>query len=335
MAGKVLIFSDLHLHQWSYGADYAFGRNSRLEGQEKFLFDIQTYISENDIDYCVFGGDLFHTHGKVDMEVIHIAIEGLRGIKRAVNHDCYALIGNHDIKQKGGDDYIRSLYAASGWVTPSFNTPMNAAGMGFINYQDDNDEFLRQFKMLCATPSAKVIFTHQGVKSVEVGSGFEIVFTGHYHRHQVVAPNLTVIGSPMQHTWGDKGEDRGFILIDLDTGRWKFRPYEKAPKFVEVDAGLGNKAGLLEIEGNFVRVLGKVDEKKVITENLLSLGAKAVEFQVLTEQTFLHTHNKKVYSDQIETVIANYAEARKADEATLEVGKSIRSGTYAAPPRTD
>jgi DNA repair exonuclease SbcCD nuclease subunit len=350
MGASALVFSDLHLHQWSYGADYSLGRNSRLEAQEKFLFKVQLYIEENNIDYCVFGGDLFHTHGKIDTEVLHVAIEGLRGIKRAVNHDCYALIGNHDIKDKAGDHNIQSLYNACGWVSASFNAPMISHNMGFISYQNDNNEFLRQLNMLCESNNPEVIFTHQGVKSVAVGSGFEIpdevlspdlippnksVFTGHYHRHQVVAPNLTVIGSPMQHTWGDKGEDRGFIVIDLETKRWKFRPYEEAPKFVEFNPGPGNDSGLLDFEGNFVRVISKVHDKKVIAKNIKKLGAKVVEFQALSEPTFLHTSYKNFNVDQIETIISAYAEMKKADEATLEVGKSIRSGTYAAPSRTN
>lgn len=340
---NVLIFSDLHVHQWSYGADYAFGRNSRLEAQEKFLFDIQMYVRDNSIDHVVFGGDLFHTHGKVDLEVLHVAIEGLRGIKRAVKHDCYALIGNHDIKHREGDHYIHSLYNAVNWVPTPIHTWLSSGNLGFISYQHDNEEFLRQFYEICSHNSPEFIFTHQGVKNVGVGSGFEIpdevlspdlipstksVFTGHYHRHQVVAPNLTVIGSPMQHTWGDKGEDRGFIVLDTNTGKWKFRPYEAAPRFKEITAD----DTTTDVNNCFVRVIDIVGDKENKRKQLFSAGAKAVEFRAVTKQEFLQIGLNVDKTDQIETVIATYEQSKKADESTVEVGKAIRSGTYAAPP---
>ena len=75
---RVLIFSDLHLHNWPYGSTLVDGMNSRLKAQADVL-DVIADASV-DADHVVFCGDLFHTHGKMDASVMRVAYEGFAKI---------------------------------------------------------------------------------------------------------------------------------------------------------------------------------------------------------------------------------------------------------------
>ena len=99
---RILVFSDLHLHNWPYGSSIIEGMNSRLLDGYNVMKQIATYINDHPVDACVFGGDLFHTHGKIDAAVLKVAFYGM---ERIVQHLAgvgmlYILVGNHDTSDK-------------------------------------------------------------------------------------------------------------------------------------------------------------------------------------------------------------------------------------------
>ena len=60
------------------------------------------------------------------------------------------------------------------------------------------------------------------------------VFSGHYHDHKTIG-NVTIPGAPMQHTWGDVGEKRGWLDVTIpDEGPLEITHVESDhPKFGE------------------------------------------------------------------------------------------------------
>jgi DNA repair exonuclease SbcCD nuclease subunit len=341
---KVLIFSDLHLHNWPYGATIENGMNSRLKVQADFLDYIAEYSAENEIDYVIFCGDLVHTHGRLDIEVMDVALDKLPKIAGSVKQRCIAIRGNHDMKSLNMD--IGRLFKNSSWEY--HDKPVISIGQLFNFFPYSEDNFISQLASNHFNGGNRfnIVFMHQGVKGVPMGSGFEIpdedftpehaenqpnvlFFTGHYHKHQQVRDNLTVIGSPMQHTWGDMGDDRGFIILDTDTSgkpKWKFRPYN-APKFVEIKAGEETKD---LVDGNYVRVIlsKTISEIENYREDLKKLGAKSVEFRVLARDSKL----QKVIIPNLnvlEKIIERYEKQINLDENTIKMGRAIRQGTYA------
>jgi DNA repair exonuclease SbcCD nuclease subunit len=75
---------------------------------------------------------------------------------------------------------------------------------------------------------------------------------GHYHEHQALGPHWWYIGAPLQHTWGDKGQWRGFLVYDTDTRTIERIPL-KAPKFVEIIDW--NTVTEEMVEDNYVRLV--------------------------------------------------------------------------------
>jgi DNA repair exonuclease SbcCD nuclease subunit len=69
---------------------------------------------------------------------------------------------------------------------------------------------------------------HAGQKSEEgldkkIFGKFDKVFSGHYH-HRSTQENITYVGTPMEMTWQDYNDQKGFHLFDTDTYDLEFIP---------------------------------------------------------------------------------------------------------------
>ncbi|MHA2377599.1 MAG: hypothetical protein ACXAB9_15715, partial [Candidatus Thorarchaeota archaeon] len=72
---RFIIFSDLHLHLWTYGSKLVAGRNQRLLDQINVLHQMFEYAEERGINNVFFCGDFFHTHGNLKTEVLDAACD--------------------------------------------------------------------------------------------------------------------------------------------------------------------------------------------------------------------------------------------------------------------
>ena len=335
---RVLIFSDLHLHNWKYGSRILSGYNSRLLGQQSVLQHIRRYCKENNIDRIVFCGDLFHTHGRIETEVLEVAVKEFSALSRIA--ECFMLVGNHDMKSKDGAINACNIFTDLGWSVVTPRQYYTASDMAFFSYTDD----LETFQFFMDRLDKKYVFMHQGVQSVPVGSGFEIpneflkpdnipkcvkfLFTGHYHRHQKVSTKLIVIGSPMQHTWSDSGDKKGWVVLDTDKESWKFVSSEfgvTPPEFVELAENKKTTSAL--VAGNFIRILGDVDEKKRAA--LMQLAAQSVEFKAVSNSkktSRLSIGNVEKFS--FDKIISQFEKDNNLDKETIAVGRDLRAKTY-------
>jgi DNA repair exonuclease SbcCD nuclease subunit len=276
---KVLIFSDLHLHEWSYAARLESGTNSRLLAQVKALWEMADYCRNQDIRKVVFCGDMFHKHGTLTAPVITSAYSAFSHWfgEWAWKYDTdtfYFLVGNHDM---GAGYHCMDWLSQFGHVITGPKILWdNFWGCG---YTEDKENLTW---MLDRTDG--VIFLHQGVSGVKMGSGRVLneiltpvmvekspvkhVFTGHYHKHERVSNKLTVVGSLMQHTWADAGTSHGFLVYETDTDTFEQIP-TSAPLFVRYP-----ECGKTGVKNNYVRCENIDEETK---KELYLLGALYVD----------------------------------------------------------
>ena len=256
---RFAVFSDLHLFCWQYGSTIVNGRNSRLLDQQDVLKQFIDYCNEQYIVDVLFCGDFFH-QSKVSAEVLMAAHESLSFLK--AGRRLYFLVGNHDCQSKDNSIHALSMLSNYGQVLdrPFYDKNSKVAALPYTEDKDNLNAFLSQ------PLNNKIILLHQGVSGIEINSkGFTLneiltpemvpdnaafCFTGHYHSHKKVKDNLYIPGSPMQLTWGDKNEKRGWLDVNLETREVKHIE-SKAPKFIEFSLG-DNRTGY---EGNFVRLL--------------------------------------------------------------------------------
>jgi len=343
---RILVFSDLHLHNWPYGSTLVDGMNSRLLDGFNVMCQIAEYINDHPVDSCVFAGDLFHTHGKIDSAVLKVAYEGMDRIVQHLIRPCdmYMLVGNHDTSDKTMKIHNLHWMEAMGvnvvdfpWHNTSNTLPRE---LSFLPYTE-NVKVIQLFLQRAAEKGNTTCFMHQGIAEVPMGSGFLIneiftldmipdeikhVYTGHYHQHTRVADNATIIGNTMPISWSDEGVTKGFLIVDTETG--KIEQIETdAPRFVTYDMinalRPGRKSPVL-IENNFVRVTGYEEKyKDDVREELTEAGARSVEF-VAAKEDFKRLQTPSTRDEfHLPSLVADYIKEQDVSEERSKVGKEI------------
>lgn len=333
-----LLFSDIHFHTWPYGAaSNEHGYNTRLWAQWMACQDMLNDVEEYGIKYAYFFGDLFHIHGTIPTQALVIAHAMFQALRdRGVKLRCIA--GNHDAFDKRGlihglqwlpQEEIRGLWDDEGLLV---------VGMPYT----DDEERLKAFLGSAGENQApQMLMLHQGVAGVPMSSGWVLderltpdmipdhcrAFTGHYHFHRAVTPNLTVVGNLTPLTWGDVDQQKGWVIWNSETGALEHRIQSRSPNFMSFTY----EQDISDVQGNFVKYLTPVDVKEQgeIRDNLLKEGALTVEFPEVKigEKT---DHIRTGEDVTIEHIVKVFEE-REMDDRRREVGVEVREGCYETP----
>jgi DNA repair exonuclease SbcCD nuclease subunit len=352
---KILIFSDLHLHNHVYGStivDYDpwgfTGINSRLLDGFKVFEQICAYLDKNSVDEVVFCGDLFHTHGKLDAGVLKVAYLGWETLMQYHKKPFHAsiLVGNHDTADKTMN--VHALH----WLEGLGVNVMDVQGhngfngldrrLSYLPYTEDAEVIKGFFEGAVKKGSNPVCFMHAGIDGVPMKSGFvpgsafntdmipdgvQHVFSGHYHPHMEVTLKATVVGSPLQINWADEGDERGFIVYDTDTDVQEFHPID-APKFMTVDmddgsCGWARSLQFERCENNFVRVVNHEHAwQEELRKDIMGSGARSVEFVVKIEQV---DRLQPASADglHIPDLVTEYEKQREVTPECHKIGKEL------------
>jgi len=330
---RFIVFSDLHLHLWNYGATTVNRRNSRLLDQVQVLGAILMHALQNDIKEIVFTGDFFHTHSSIRSEVLWAAHTFLSSLKRE-NIKVTFLIGNHDYTDREGD--IHSID-----FLKEFGTVVEQPGLynDFFWAMSYTEDQCKLVEFLEKAPVNSVVLMHQGLSNIPVNSkGFTIneilhptmvpdhiagAFVGHYHsRFQVHNKKIWSPGSPMQLTWTDTGEDRGL----LDVTWHPDKPIEVIPVTLESPKFITVMEPIEAVEGNFVRIMtNNLD----IKDQIIKMGARSCEVIIReqTEPTKFHSNNSSNF-DSLPSIVGAYMDHRNVEAPTRKIGEQIMEGTY-------
>lgn len=340
------IFSDLHLHEWAYGASVLdSGLNSRLVHQEAALNKMLDIIDEQGIRLLFFCGDFFHTHGKVSAQCLGVAERFLRRAKNMGLRMTF-LVGNHDMANKEGTIHSLELLRSYAEVidTPVVRTypDLSKGSIKFLMIPYTEKEEVMWASLRDLAPTVDYICMHQGVADVPMGSGFVIneflkpdmipsnvvhAFTGHYHNHRRVSPNLTIVGAPLQLTWADSGEERGFLIVKDNEIKHVPLP---GPKFVKLPVRTSDMKNVPSIAGNFVRATDYDGDVSAIRKMLLKMGALYVEVETAKKQKQAEPTDA-VDSFDLQVVIKDFEKKNEVSEYFHTVGEKLRDGRYTLP----
>lgn len=338
---KRLIFSDLHLHTWAYGATVTEqGFNSRLWSQWQAVQQMIEEVEEHGIEYAYFCGDMFHQHGTVPTQALVLAsamVDQLRKRKVKIR----AIPGNHD--QYSRDGHIHALsWLEEGelyghWVDEGLTVTA-------LPYTED-EERIKQF-LGHAADAGGVVLLHQGVSGVPLSSGYVLderltpemipdnvrAFTGHYHFHRAVTPNLTVVGNLTPLNWSDIDQSKGWVIWDDETGEMEQHLQSAAPSFITWNADIAGHSDIENVQNAFVRYTDPVEagsHREDIRRDLVEAGALSVEFpkvEVSGKADFVRTGDDMTVEHLIEVF-----ENQDMDDRRRQVGVEIRENRYATP----
>lgn len=281
MHHEVLLFSDLHLHTWSFGAfPDRLGCNSRLSDGLDVIDRIYSAAASRSISHIIFTGDLFHTRNTVPSEVLQRTFDVFRDNSlKYPDIEVFLMLGNHDWTR---DMRFSSVQAfASIPHLEVINTSKSLSLFGgevqalFIPFTPHHNVFKDAINR---AGSVDVVFAHQGFSGLsqdprnyyvdEIASLPNIsswlkspkidLISGHFHDHSIIsqAPNGFFgffVGAALQQNFGDGGCERGFVTYKLGSRKLVFNSLNSFyPRFVSVTESTEVSADL--VSGNFVRI---------------------------------------------------------------------------------
>lgn len=189
-------------------------------------------LEKRGITTIVQMGDFFDNRKSLSMVAFHSAKEYL--IDKLACYTTYILVGNHDAPYKnnlkanspelflGMSSSVRIISSPTeteyGLMIPWICDANMVGTMEKIESSGSHNLFghleLAGFNM------HKNYVMEHGMDA-NVFKKFKNVFSGHYHCKSSKG-NVTYVGTPVEHSWSDHGDEKGFHIFDTITGELEF-----------------------------------------------------------------------------------------------------------------
>lgn len=268
MQNKIAIFGDIQIHNYKmHGTG-----TSRLDNCIACLEDIYARCDAMGITTILFVGDMHDTFGVITVQTL---LSTMASFKRLAglypNIRMYAISGNHDMATKNLIDspcvsvlsYIamtipsnfsivdRTYYHVAGEKDSS---TVAVIGIPYFEYKEHYQNCLQQAvelakKLKDGFSHTVILLTHQTPKGTDNDmipadtnpadpeyKAFDFVFNGHIHKHQQITTNYWNVGSPLHRDAGDIGQEKGFLVLDLDTKKVSRVILTGYPEFKRISA---------------------------------------------------------------------------------------------------
>lgn len=299
------IISDLHLHGWSaFSSTTADGENTRHLAICQAIREAVIALCKRGGDTLFIAGDIFHRRGEIAPNILNPSMDLFReiigqGVK------VYAIPGNHDLTANDSQRVGNSVTALESVGVIVAHEPM------VVDLSDDHKvvlfpwyssvkELIAQMgdmredlvedtiehdaePWLDAIIHAPIdgVLPHLPPHGLDAhalsGTGFNRVFSGHYHNHKDMGNGVYSVGALTHQTWGDINSLAGYLIVEGE----EVTHYETShPKFVDLTGDETEEEAAAKCKGNYVRVRGefeKESELKEIRQGVVDLGALGVQ----------------------------------------------------------
>jgi DNA repair exonuclease SbcCD nuclease subunit len=272
---KAAVFTDIH-----------FGlKSNSLQHNQDCLDFVEWFISkakEEGCETCLFLGDWNHHRASINIHTLQYGLRALEKLNDAFEKT-YFIPGNHDLYYRDRRD-VHSVEWANHLPNVVIVNDWFSEGNVVIAPWLIGDDYKK-----LAKKKGKYLFSHlelpnfymnamvqmpdHGELNDEHVTGFEKVFSGHFHKRQA-RNNIWYIGNAFPHNYADAGDDaRGMMILEWDQEP-EFHAWPNQPKFRvhKLSDILDNPEGLL-LPKTYVRVHLDIDisyeEANYIRETLI------------------------------------------------------------------
>jgi DNA repair exonuclease SbcCD nuclease subunit len=250
---KFIAFSDFHLGDYKeFNKD-----SSRINDHLEVLNYLDNKAFENGVP-LLFGGDFFHNPNRVSNELLNVAFPVLLNKIRST---IIGIDGNHDQDSTSSIDRQPSSYFKTlSNIKPEIYKCVNLSnykvkdtiihGVPYIHYNIGFMDYVNNIKLdknyknilLIHTDLPDAVDTNnssfgqvQGIKKdfYNSFSRFDLVLSGHIHKHQKLSSNTYMIGAPQEQRRTDMGCPMGYLEI-YDDLSVQFKEIKFSPKFVNI-----------------------------------------------------------------------------------------------------
>lgn len=264
---KYICIADIHLSMYSQDTIKK-GLPRRLYYLKKVLNSIVDYAVISKIDKIVIAGDVFHTKSIIHAVAQSILLDFVRKHK---NMTFIIIDGNHDMSSKAGDGVSALKCLDNEPNVEMIHKTKTIENVVFVPWDP------MRMKNDIKNSKAEYLVSHFGLNEASLNSGISIVsdiglkdlahfkncFIGHYHLPQKVG-NVWIPGSIIQLDWGEKGEEKRFLIVDTDNHTVDTVPIVGYQKHIELSMDkdtideILKEAKQLKKDGHYVKLL-KID----------------------------------------------------------------------------
>lgn len=298
-------------------ADIHFGVPGRLNDILWACRVMREYCKAAKIDVLLVLGDLFHDRRTLEIDVLWEVSKFLEETAQVYDQKWIVFPGNHDMFLRNSWE-VNSLSPMRKYITVIEDVKLLMLNdkrfwvLPFIQYEKSFMRVLRRVE--ARYEEGDVLLTHVGVRGATLNSCFLLkdwsivsfqeskfkkVFTGHFHCKQDLDKQVFYPGSPIPFKFDEGDVSHGFYVYDLESDTqkfvniWKagrqFFPNEKAPpQFHTFMDDLLDQKTPEDVKDNLIRVALQrdytVEEKRVIKQRLLEMGAAAVRWMNLNQK---------------------------------------------------
>jgi DNA repair exonuclease SbcCD nuclease subunit len=320
---RFVFTADIHLSR--YGQDEIndhTGLPERISGIKNTLYQMADYCQQNNISTMVIGGDIYHTKSII----YSMAQEILGDFIDAYPNLCFIILdGNHDLSDKGVDA-ISSLKVLSKYKNVMFVShkgTLKLENILFVPYSKNLAKEISEGK-------TDILISHFGLSEGMLNSGisivseigmknligkYKVVLLGHYHKPQEIINDsikLYYVGSPIQLDWGEKGDEKRFLVVDSTTLKVESVPTVGYKKHIELEINTENKTQILK-EAKLVKDRG--DYVKLIKTDSVTLDKKFEDFNVVDKSEKDVTDRGVSSTMSQDQRMKRYLEIKKIDES--------------------
>ena len=324
---KFVYTADIHLSK--YGQDKMEEKSNlpeRLHSIKETLYNIGNYCHDNDIRKFIIGGDVLHNKTiiySVAQEILLDFFDAYGDI------EFWVIDGNHDLSGKGTEaiSSLRSLRSVSNVVWISQHSSNNT-NILFVPYSHNMIKTIKESK-------ADILISHFGLNEGILNSGisiiadiglkdligkYKLVLLGHYHKPQEIINDrisLYYTGSPIALDWGEKNEDKRFLVVDTETLKVESIPTTGYKKYLEYEITEENKQEILEIArqekkcGSYVKIvqktkieLGDVSDLNIIDKSEVDITNRGISSSMSKADIFKrYAEAKEIPENEIENYL--------------------------------
>ncbi|MFA5484952.1 MAG: metallophosphoesterase [Candidatus Pacearchaeota archaeon] len=268
MDKSIAIVTDVH---------FGIRKNSEIFLKSSMNFFIEQfipYLKENGITKIAFLGDLFdnriNVHLKIHNEVYSLFRNHLK------DFDIYILVGNHDTYYNSTIDVhsIQFLKLFDNVTVIDTTTVVDVYGRKILMVPWLVDQ--KEIYNIVKEYDADIIFGHfdirgfyfnkykisdEGISVDTFSNKYKKVFSGHFHTRSsrlIGNTEFVYVGSPYQTSRNDIDEERGFVVLDLDTLRYKYIDNNVSLKYIKLE--FPQRFTKKMVEGNLIDIYIKYDD---------------------------------------------------------------------------
>ncbi len=267
------------------------------------IYNIAKYCVENEIKNMIIAGDLLHNKSLIYNLAQNILLDFFRSFQ-SIN---FVLIdGNHDLSGKG-EDPVSALRVFNEPNVTRFPEMLKVKNILFVPYSSSMIDQIKHNE-------ADILVAHFGLSEATLNSGVSIIsdisirdligkyklcLLGHYHKPQemyVGSFGLYYVGSPTQKDWGEKHEEKRFLVVDTETSRIQSILTNGYRKHFELEMTKENKSLVFE---SAKKILDEGNYVKIVTRD------RATSWEEIAKEVNIKKRDGVSFSDKSEVDITN------------------------------